>query len=426
MYNLLLAIAAVMALAVLPALMCIKKRRATLFRRLGWQACCWRRRPQPASDSTIWIHALSVGEVLSATALAHAIRQRWPRARIVLSASTQTGIHTAHTHLRPDVDEIRFFPFDLPPLIALARHQIRPNLVLLVETDLWPNFLWLMRFWRIPVCWVNARLSSRSLDGYRRIRWFWQPLLCRLNGIGAQSETDLQRIRTLLGTRVPMQMTGNLKVDRMHPAPFNRVNSPCAQRPPTIVAGSTHGQEHVAFIALFHQLKTELGDLQLIIAPRHCHRADRIVKRARAAGLTVARYSELELAPETWQHEVIVIDRLGILADLYALADVAFVGGSRIDRGGHNPMEPAAVGAPVLFGPFMDDFADLAEALVAGGGAVRIDNDDQLYQTLRLFLKDRMQGQSVGQHARAVFDAHHGAGLRTLEFVDRVTGMGRP
>ncbi len=429
-YNVLMIVALIIGLPiVLPFLVTTRKRRKTVLPRLH-PALKYRhtRASGKAPSPTIWVHALSLGEVLSAVPLVQALEKRFGRDALVFSASTLSGFETAGQRITSSVRQVFFFPYDLLFSVVLAVRRVDPALVIIVETDLWPNFMARLAARQVPVLLVNARLSDRSTKGYRRVGPVVRPLLNAFRTICVQSSADADRFR-LLGARADqLIVTGNLKFDIQtqsltgHELESRRRLFRLDHSDRVIVAGSTHPGEEEVLLAGFGQLIKQWPAMKLILAPRDPERADLVKTLAAGYGLKAACLSDLEGQPSASPAAVIVIDRIGILAQAYALGDLAFVGGSLVAAGGHNPLEPAACGKPVLFGPDMSDFRLIAALLVQNGGAFRVSNEvDFTTQVTRLF-KDQDFARTTGQNAYQIIAAHSGAVHRTMAAVLKVTG----
>lgn len=427
LYNLLLTGAALAGLPLLAALVLFsEKRRRTALQRLGVRPGPARLRRRIAAHhggKPLWVHALSVGEVVSAIPLVAALKERFGNRSLVFSTSTQTGFEIASRKLAGTADLVFHFPYDLLFSVAATVRAVDPELVVLVESDIWPNFLSAMKKRGTPVALVNARLSDRSFAGYQRLRSFIRPLFLTFARICCQSRADAGRFAAL---GVPMDRiatTGSIKFDQpVRPMTLLerrqlRHAMKIPQQAPVVVAGSTHIGEEALLADAFCKLRRDFAGLVLIVAPRDPRRAAKVVQIFRAAGMTGATLSDAETAETAGSADVVVIDRIGILDRVYALADLAFVGGSLVERGGHNPLEPAAFGKPVLFGPDMRDFADIARHLLAAGGAVRVNGREDLQTAAATLLKNPPLARQTGAAALQVFNNHKGAVNRTVDIL---------
>lgn len=394
-----------------------EKYRLTFLKRL------WMQGLEKSSTSTeVWIHALSVGEVLSAEPLVKALAGKYGSENLVFTASTHTGHQTAMRVIAPHVRAVRHFPYDTLFSMNRALSVIRPRKVVIVETDLWPNFLYCLSRRRIPVFLANARLSGRSYRGYKRIAFIMLPLLSIFRRICVQAERDRDRFLDLGLSAEKVAIAGNLKFDQppvsLSDEERGQLQTVLGLRAenPVWVAGSTHPHEEAILGRALLQLREHGLDATLILAPRDPKRAVDVCDELRQLGLEAVPFGQLENQKRP-QEAVVVIDRIGILRQLYALADVAFVGGSLVNEGGHNPLEPASVAKPVLFGPYTDDFDWISRALEREGGAFRVSDAEQLGAAIENLLKDKAQCERVGKLAQEVFEGHQGSVVRTLAIV---------
>lgn len=374
-------------------------------------------------STTVWIHALSVGEVLSAEPLVKAMARLHAPDHLVFTASTRTGVETARRVIAPHVKTIRHFPYDTLFSVNRALAVIRPQTVVIVETDLWPNFLCLLKRRRIPVYLVNARLSGRSYSGYKRIDFLMVPLLSIFQRICVQAERDRQRFLNLGLPAERVVLAGNMKFDQ---APvdvpdrvYEQLKTVLGLRggKPVWVAGSTHPHEEKSIGNAFKRLCADGIDVDLIVVPRHPDRARDVCEIFRHLGTPAMTMTQLERQSRL-PAAVVVIDRLGLLRTLYALADVTFVGGSLVDAGGHNPLEPASVAKPILFGPYTDDFDWISRILEKSGGALRVANENDLFDIIRSILLNDKTKDQMGQRAFGVFSRHQGAVARTMAIME--------
>ncbi|MGD8366905.1 MAG: 3-deoxy-D-manno-octulosonic acid transferase [Desulfobacterales bacterium] len=427
-YNIALHIGAAAAFSVLlPAVLTLEKRRKTVFYRLGL-----RLPPTAAPDGRrrqkrpCWVHALSVGEVLSALPLIRGLKRRWPGRSVVLSASTLSGFELARRHAAGLVDGLYYFPYDLPFSIRRVADAVSPRTMVLVETDLWPNFLHRMSAARIPVVLVNARLSQRTFRGYRKFRPLVRPMLGSLIRICTQSPQEAERFAALGVRRRRLAATGNLKFDQEEaPPPVGeavdglRKATGLTGSGPVLVAGSTHPGEEAILAGVFAELKPEFSGLQMVVAPRDPGRAAAVCRILEKAGLRAACLEQIR-SGGAGDLDASVVDRIGLLRSLYGIGDVAFVGGSLYPFGGHNPLEPAAHRRPVIFGPDMGDFPRIADDLLAAGGAVQVKDAAALAAALRVFFRNPKDAAAAGACGYGIFASHRGAVERTLDVIDEV------
>jgi 3-deoxy-D-manno-octulosonic-acid transferase len=395
-------------LPLMPFVLLIRKRRKTFFPRLGFQT-------YPGGDQApvrpIWVHALSVGELLSSLPLIKELRAKMPARPLVLSVSTLAAHELATEKVGAHVDGLFYFPYDLLYPMRRCLKTIRPELFLLIETDIWPGFLAQVRRLRVPCFLVNGRLSSPSFRFSRMLSALFVPAFNSFSRIYPQSAEEAKRFLDLGVEVQKIRRSGNLKFDMVSAPPSSdmitelRRSLGLGDEDRVLLAGSTHPGEEALLRTTFLTLRQHLPHLKLIIVPRHPDRATEVVRLFGHDPLRVVRFSR---APQT-QVDVIVVDRMGLLDGLYALAEVAYVGGSMVRKGGQNPIEPAAAGRPVLFGADMSDFPEISRLLIEAGGAIQVKNPTELLeQCTRLFV-DRGLGEAMGMRARAVVDKHRGA-----------------
>lgn len=366
----------------------------------------------------VWLHAVSVGEVNAAAPVVDALRRERPDLRWVITTITPTGSARVSALWGDSVNHV-YAPYDLPGAVARFLDHYRPGVALVMETELWPNLLFGCHDRRIPTYILNARLSARSLRGYSVLRPLIARTLRTLKRIAAQSAADARRF-TVLGA-APEQVLdiGNLKFDVRMPAGLEEFRGQfraAVGARPVWIAASTHEGEEAAVLAIHRELREQWPDLLLLWAPRHPERFPRVQEQASAAGLRVATRTA-----QRWpgaDSDVLVIDTLGELSAFYACADVAFVGGSLQPIGGHNLLEPAAVGTPVVTGPHLHNFVEIAKRLKEAG-ALEVGQDARaIAALLRRLLADPQAREQMAQHGLALVEHGRGALARTLAMID--------
>jgi 3-deoxy-D-manno-octulosonic-acid transferase len=394
------------------------KYRAGLGQRLGFLAAHLKNIHQ----RVVWVHAVSVGEVLAISTLVKRLRERYPNHRVLISTTTATGNQLARD--RFGSDNVFFFPLDFGFAINPYLRALRPELVILAETEFWPNILRLAAQSGAKIAVVNARISDRSFPRYRRWRDIFQRVLKPVGMFLAQSDEDARRLVEIGADAARVSVGGNLKFE-VNATPnaeiVHRVREGFADggSQPLIIAGSTvEGEEPMVLYACAEVMKT-YPRMALILAPRHRERFATVAKIVADSPFELVRRSEWNgepLAPGT----VFLLDSIGELASLYALADVAFVGGSLVRRGGHNILEPAQHGAPIVIGPHYENFRDIISIFVHAD-AVRIVEGDKLGEEFIRLLNahaERSGASSLGQRAAAVMRAQSGATDRTMQALD--------
>ena len=367
-------------------------------------------------DRSIWIHAVSVGEVLAARPLVPALRARFPSHRIFLSTTTVTGNEVAKKSVR-GLDGLFFAPFDFPHAVRRALEVVNPSLLLLVETELWPNLIHESSRRGARVALVNGRISLRSFSRYKRMRRFLTRVLSEIDLFLMQGETHAERIRAMAAPPERVKVTGNLKFDAVEAGrPSERLvrllhgGSPR----PLWVAGSTVVGEEELILRAFHRVRERVPHARLLLAPRHPERFAEVPRLVEAAGFRCLRRSALD--PGSWTDgEVLLLDTLGELAQLYALASVVFVGGSLVASGGHNILEPAVAGKPVVVGPHMENFQEIADVFRAESAMVQVASADELAHEIAALLLDEPRRRDLGERARDLVGKNRGAVSRTTD-----------
>jgi len=371
------------------------------------------------------VHSLSVGEARSANPLIRGLRQRFSDRPIWLSVTTVSGYETANSLMGDVVDGIFFYPYDLGSLIGRIADRIRPGVAIIVESDIWPNALSALNDRNIPVLLCNGRLSDRSFKRYLRVPWVARAIFSGFPAICAQSESDKDRFVRLGIDPDRVHMTGNIKYDQAaEPMSLERIageRKALGIEPDqtVLLAGSTHKGEEAVLLDAFGRLRQSYTGLVLMVAPRDPKRAATIGRMTRSRGYGYCMLSTLNGEPPAARGNIWIIDVLGVLKRFYEIADIAFVGGSLIPAGGHNPLEPAMYAKPILFGPDMSDFMGVADSLLDSGGAVQVSDSTGICREAETLLKDRAKARNMGQNAYRVFDGNKGAVGKVLNVVER-------
>ena len=374
----------------------------------------------PTLRGSIWVHAVSVGEVNAAEPLIKALREAYVNAPLVVTTVTPTGSERVRQLFGDSVYHV-YLPYDLPFAVSRFMKRVRPRLAIIVETEIWPNLYFACKKRGIPLMIVNARLSERSLRGYRPLQGLVRSALGCVRQIAAQSRTDAARYRLLGVEPARIVVSGNLKFDM--PVPYAAVQAGEELRRqwghlrPVWIAGSTHEGEELPVLEAHLQVLKRLPDALLLIAPRHPERFRAVESAVRSLGFSVATRSA-DRVPSA-AHQVFVIDAMGELMQFYAAADLAFVGGSLVPIGGHNVLEPAALSRPVLVGPHTFNFEEITLTLIGEGAAVRLADASELGAAVLQLLRDAERRKSMGMHARVVFDSERGAVQRVMELIDK-------
>jgi len=368
----------------------------------------------PKSRETIWLHAVSVGEVGVAKTLLSALP---PDSRALVTTITPTGQERARTELS-DRATVAYLPFDLGFAVSRFLHRFSPRALVLVEGDLWPLLLQRTRQRGIPVAVVNGRISDRSYRRMRRLRPLLGPLLRPIDSFGMQTEEDRRRLIALGVPKERVVRTGNLKFDSAAPATnpelLEKVRGLAGDRP-VLLAGSTMKAEEELVLEAFRKVNGKQSAL-LILAPRHPERWNEVEILARESGLRVARRSALATAPAS--PDVLILDSMGELAGLYAAGIGAFIGGTLVPTGGHNPLEPAFHGIAIAAGPSMDNFREIEQMFDRALAWQRVANPDELAQAWLQWITDPESARELGSRASAILERNRGALARTLEFLE--------
>ena len=404
----------------LPLIIARAKRRHTFLQRMGWHRYPWQLAGSHRKIRRIWVHALSVGEVLAAQPLVNKLSRSNSDTDVFLTTSTLTGFQTAsrlfsHRHVH-----LAYFPYDIIWSVRSVANVIDPTHVIITETDIWPTFLWEMKRRNVPVYLVNLRISLRTERGYNRFKGLVRRVYAGFDRVCVQTRNEMAFLTGIGVSPESICITGNLKFDGVHistgsdPAADwrNRLHLTTEHR--IIVAGSTHeGEEAILFKAL-RPVLIKHPDVSLIVAPRDPRRGRAVSFQSRQYGLDSQMLSQKIKGNEKICPQVLVVDQLGVLKELYCLATVALVGGSLVPSGGHNPLEPAHWAKPILFGKDMRDFDVIADYLLSGGAALRIHNGDHLRSVVEALLNDPQLAAVMGKSALKVFLSHQGAVDRTL------------
>jgi 3-deoxy-D-manno-octulosonic-acid transferase len=371
----------------------------------------------------LWLHAVSVGEVIAAVPLVHALRQRFPHLPILVSTVTETGQATAREKMAADA--CLYFPLDYLWVVRQMIARLQPRLFVMVETEIWPNFLHELTRQEIPAILVNGRISPRSFRGYRRLRPFMRRILPSITSFSMQTKSDAERIITIGAEPSRVHITGNIKYD-LALAPLCHAEEQALRHDlglgeaPVFMAGSTHRGEEDIVIAAYLRARLQVPTLRLLLAPRHVDRLEEIEVLLYKHQLTVQRRSQGRLSSHGREASVLLLDTIGELAQLYAIGTVVFVGGSFVPIGGHNVLEPAAHRKAILFGPYMHNFHEIATTLLEARGALQVPTPEALSQQLNALLQQPERRQTLGEAAYQVLRANQGAIVRTVELIEQV------
>jgi 3-deoxy-D-manno-octulosonic-acid transferase len=385
--------------------------------------------PRETDARAIWVHAVSVGETLAVAGLVGEIARRFPGRPIYLSHVTPTGRAAGERRI-PGVAGRFYLPVDWKWSVRRVFERLHPAMLIIAETELWPNLLRVARERGTRVVLVNARLSERSFHGYRRFGFFFRPLLGSLDGVFAQTERDAERFRVLSVPVARISVVGNLKFDLRPPelgslARLMRQSLESAGRGPVLVAGSTMAGEERMVLGAWDRVRTSFPSSFLVLAPRHPQRFEEVARLLAGEGRRFLRRTALDPAEREAQlaeTEVLLLNTIGELGGVYELADAAFVGGSLVLNGGHNPLEPAFWAKPVLFGKHMENFRDTARLLLAEGAAFEVENPDGLAARVLELFRDAALARAAGTRAKVVLERGSGATERIANGLTRWLG----
>ena len=373
----------------------------------------------------LWMHAVSVGEVNLCTQLIRALEPRLPNLKILVSTTTTTGMGELHRKLPSHISKI-YYPIDARRFVYRSLSVIRPEAIILVEAEIWPNFLWRARDLDTPVFLINARLSPRSYRGYKRCGFLFRRLFGSFIAVGAQNEEDAAKLRTLGCRPEAVHVVGSLKFDaanlqerRLLDVPAMLAQLGVGPHRPLLVAGSTHKGEEQILAQIFLRLRTRFPDLFLVLVPRHFERGREVGRDLSALGIKFAYRSEIANHTQHQPGEVdcLLVNSTGELKHFYEHATVIFVGKSLTAEGGQNPIEPGALGKAMVFGPNMQNFADVARSFVAQHGAVQVRDAAELEKVFADLLADPSRRETLGRNALKVVHENLGAIERTVDMI---------
>jgi 3-deoxy-D-manno-octulosonic-acid transferase len=373
----------------------------------------------------LWLHAVSVGEVGLCTQLIRALEPRLPNMKMMVSTTTTTGMGELQKRLPHHIGKF-YYPIDRQKCVNRALNVVGPEAVILVEAEIWPNFFWRLRARNVPLFLVNARLSERSYRGYKRFGFLFRPLFAQFTAVGAQNDEDAARLRELGVRPEAIHVVGSMKFDvakvdtlRMLNVPdlLSRFGVPADAQ--LLVAGSTHAGEEAILTDIYVRLRQKFPKLFLILVPRHFERAREVGKELETRKVRFAYRSELRSDtrhPEN-SFDALIVNTTGELKYFYQHATLVFVGKSLTADGGQNPIEPGAHAKPMVFGPNMQNFADIARAFVTADGARQVQDAAELERALGELLANEARRAELGQNAKRVVQQNEGALLRTVDMI---------
>ena len=375
----------------------------------------------PQLHGVIWVHAVSVGEVKAIERLVERLRQQFPQRRIVVSTATPTGQELARR--RSDIiDHTFYFPIDLPFCIRSTVDRIDPSMIIIAETEIWPNFLRICRGRNIPVVMINGRISDKSFARYRLVRRWLRRVFEDYTMMGMQSEMDRKRIEAIGADPQKVTVFGNLKYDVVAggQAIDALLTDLLSKWNEIWIAASTMPEEEELVLDAFAELQKTNRKLKLIIAPRHADRFDAVAEIVKKRGMPYIRRSLLNSHPGGGDFAVLLLDTIGELSALFQYATVVFMGGTLVPKGGHNILEPARHCKPIVFGPHMENFRDIARLFLETKAAVQIQTPGELAPAIRSILSDTQLASRLGRNALTIIEQNTGATDRVLRFLQPI------
>lgn len=410
-YSLLLACAALLSLPWwIIQMLRLGKYRSGLAERLGFVPA----RLKDVQPGSIWVHAVSVGEVLAVSQLVNDLQRQYPDQKIFVSTTTATGQKLAYQ--RFGENRVFFMPLDFGFAVRRYLNALKPQLIVIAETEFWPNLLHLARKRQTSLAIVNARISDRSFPRYKRFKWFFGRVLSEVDLFLAQTAEDAQRLREIGAPTERVRVSGNLKFDirpNAQPALIAGLRAAIGTEAPVIVCGSTTEGEEEPLLSAFKTVQLQFPTAVMFVAPRHPERFEKVAGLLSAAGFALQRRTQWQ-PPQPIRSGIFLLDSVGELAAVYELADIAFVGGSLVPTGGHNILEPAQYGAAILVGPHTFNFREIV-SIFEQGDAVKTVTAETLTAQFASLMGHPEERQRMGRAAEDLFAKHAGATRRTLD-----------
>ncbi|WP_342227807.1 lipid IV(A) 3-deoxy-D-manno-octulosonic acid transferase [Rickettsiella endosymbiont of Rhagonycha lignosa] len=376
---------------------------------------------RPFLPGGIWVHAVSVGESLAAIPLIKLLQQRYPVTPIIVTNETKTGAERIRVELGDSVTQL-YFPYDLPLVLRRFFKALQPKLLILIETELWPNLLASCQLYQVPVALVNARLSERSAKSYRRILPLVRKMLNSINAIAAQFQADADRFIALGFPAEKMQVTGSLKFDLTLPLSLTEQaqhwRKIWGENRPVWIAASTHPGEEELILQAFTEARRFYPDLLLVSIPRHVDRVPQLEQLYNQTYKSIKRSDHNQ--SKMSDVDIFIGDTMGELLIFYAAADLAFVGGSLVEKGGQNPLEPAAVGLPILTGPYTFNFVTITEQLKQRHVEIQVTSAKELAEQVIALLSDPERRQQMSHEAKKFVAENKGSVLKQMQLIENL------
>lgn len=422
LYNVILLLAAAVALPYyLSKIIVAGKYRKSIIEKFGGRQT--QKLGHLKAGPRIWVHAVSVGEVTAAAPIVAALKSKKPEARVVFSTSTETGQEMARKLIKK-ADALIYYPLDFPCVVKKMLEAVRPDVFVAVETELWPNFLRQCAKRGVKTLMVNGRISPRSYKRYYQTRWFWRIVLRDLNAAAMISEIDAERFQNIGMASEKIKILGNAKYDGLAASVSPLLREEISRRlnvregEKYFVAGSTHEGEEDVVIDVYRKLLERYPNLKLIIVPRHIERTSGVMELLRRGNLTdVITLSDINAGRQRRDERIVVVDVIGELFKVYALADVVFCGGSLVPKGGQNILEAAAWGKVIFYGPSMEDFSREKDLLEQVGCGNTIHSSEEMLDKITVLLDQPEESRRRGEKGREVVLANIGAAARYADFI---------
>jgi len=373
-----------------------------------------------SNQPNIWLHAVSVGEILASLPLIELIKKNCPEHQLVVSTTTLTGQEIARKRISGVI--IIYFPLDLLWIVSRVLNIIEPSVFLVAESEIWPNFFKQAYRHKIPIVLFNGRISNFSYSRYKKLGLFFRHVLSFISSFGMQTELDARRIISLGGEARRVKVTGNTKFDALERLDARETEMlkeefKISDKDLILVAGSTHPGEEEIILKCFLELKKEFTNLRLILCPRHLERLNEVEGIISHFGLSFLRRTQLAIDETRKAPLVFLLDTIGELAKIYSLATVVFVGGSLVPKGGQNILEPVNFGKPTIFGHYISNFQEIAELIENSGIGFRIQNGTELCGKISLLLKDKQLREDIKNKAGLIIDNNKGASVKNFEII---------
>jgi 3-deoxy-D-manno-octulosonic-acid transferase len=367
---------------------------------------------------TVWLHAVSVGEIKAAIPLIKHLKKDNPKIKLLISTITPTGNKVA-CDIAQKEDLVIYFPFDLSWIVKKVFLLAAPRLLLIMETELWPNSIKIASKQGIKIVIANGRISDKAFPNYRRAEFMFKPIIKKIDLLLMQTDADAKRVLQLGANKESVHVVGNMKFDQV-PELKNK-SMPAiglGKQESLLVAGSTHDNEEEQIALVYKKLKQKHKDLRLLIAPRHPHRVEQIIDVLSAMGLSCIKISQIiNGQKKPAKDDVFILDIMGVLTDYYRLADIVFIGGSLIEHGGQNPIEAAVLSKPVIFGPHMFNFKQVAKLFLDNQAAVCVKNKEELQASVDKLLSDNKIRSELVENADKIIKQNKGSVIRIMKLI---------